>query len=187
MRASVLVAIAIVCGARASRADSPIVVPQIAADLQLDGELDEIAWRSPARTGAFTDAHGALAAPYSDARFLRDDRNLYVALYAADEDVEPGDAFVLELSSPRGRLTMHLSAAGAITPAVPGAHAAIDLDGTMRDPTDDDEEWVVEAAVPLAAVPFGPDGTVRVRVSRCDVTKDRVRRCGAWSGRLARR
>ena len=164
-----------------------MVVPQIGGALAIDGELDEVAWHTPARTGAFTDAHGAQAAPYSDARFLRDDRDLYLALYAADEDVEASDAFVVELSSPRGVLKLTFSATGAITPSVKGARAAIDLDGTFGDPSNDDEEWVVEAAVPLAAIPFGADGTVRVNVSRCDVTHDGVKRCGAWRGVIQRR
>src|SRR5690349_15978093 len=107
-----------------------MVVPQVAAPLALDGELDEVAWRSPARTGAFVDAHGAQAAPYSDARFLRDDHALYLALYAADEDVEPSDVFAIEL----GTLHFTISASGAIK-GVKGARAAIDLDGSFADPS----------------------------------------------------
>jgi hypothetical protein len=42
----------------------------------------------------------------------------------------------------------------------------------------------VEAALPLAAIPFGRDGVVSVRISRCDTTKDGVKRCGAWAGKL---
>ncbi len=156
---------------------SHLVIPQVAAPISIDGELDEVAWHSPARTGPFTDATGAIAAPYSEARFLRDDRNVYLALYAGDEDIRSTDAFVVELSSPRGHVTLRFSPKG------PGT----DVDGTVDMPADDDEEWLVEAAIPLAKIPFGPDGTVTASVSRCDVTKDHVRRCGSWRGTLVKR
>lgn len=178
---------AVPAAVRAGGAPRAVVVPQVAAAIRCDGELDELAWRSPARTGPFLDDRGETAAPYSEARFLRDDRFLYVALYAADEDVEPGDEFTLELRSPRGHVTLHLGARGALAPAIAGAQHAVDLDGSLGDPSDDDEEWIVEAALPLAAIPFGADGTLDARVTRCDTTKDHVRRCGAWRGRLARR
>jgi hypothetical protein len=161
-----------------------LVLPQLGRPLAIDGELDEIAWRSPARTGAFVDPAGAQAAPYSDARFLRDDHDLYLALYAADEDIRSSDEFVVEMSSARGHATWHFSAAGKVVPA-PGVRVAIDRDGSLDDPSNDDEEWVVEAAIPLAAIPFGRDGKVRVTISRCDRTKDGVTRCGSWRGALA--
>src|SRR2546430_17249992 len=139
-----------------------LVLPQVAGPILCDGELDELAWRTPARTGPFVDASGAQAAPYSDARFLRDDRYLYLALYAADEDIRAGDEFVVEL----GRTTLHFTAAGVLRPAIAGAHVAVDLDGSLDDPANDDEEWVVEAAIPLAAVPFAGNA-VPIKITRC--------------------
>jgi hypothetical protein len=182
--------LSIVLAVVASRADAgpaSLVLPQVAAAIQVDGELDEVAWRSPARTGPFVDANGAQAAPYSEARFLRDDNYLYLAMYAADEDIRSSDEFVVELSSPRGHSTVRFTAGGRISPAIAGARAAVDLDGKLDDSSDDDEEWVVEAALPLAAIPFARDGSLTVRVSRCDTPKDHIKRCGAWSGRIARR
>lgn len=164
-----------------------LVIPQVAAQIRCDGELDEIAWRTPARTQPFLDATGGQAAPYSDARFLRDANFLYVALYAADEDIRGTDEFVVELGSAARRSTLHFSANGVLSPALPGAKIAVDVDGSVDEPSNDDEEWVVEAAIPLAAVPFARNGTVDVHISRCDVTKDRVRRCGEWKGTIARR
>jgi hypothetical protein len=190
MRATSLVAaaLAVVCAAPTVRAGgAPLVIPQVAAAPTLDGELDELAWRTPARTGPFTDAAGAMAAPYSEARFLRDARNLYFALYAADENIVSTDEFVIELASARGHRTLRYSAAGKLRPQVSGARAAVDLDGSVDDPSNDDEEWVVEGALPLTAVPFARDGTVRITITRCDVTKDSVQRCGTWRGTLARR
>jgi hypothetical protein len=169
--------------ATTAHADRALTVPQVGAAIRCDGELDEIAWRSPARTGPFSDATGAQAAPYSDARLLRDDKFLYLALYAADEDIRASDEFVVEL----GGRKLHFTAAGALVPAVPHAQVAIDRDGTLDDARDDDEEWIVEAALPLAALPFASDGSLAVRISRCDVTKDGVKRCGSWRGRIAKR
>ncbi len=195
MRPAIVVAVCfaspmVVAGGHSTRTAAsppPLVVPQVAAAIHCDGELDEFAWRTPARTGAFVDATGGEAAPYSDARFLRDSRYLYLALYAADEDVRSSDEFVVELSSARGHETLHFTAAGALTPDIAGANVAVDLDGTRDEPSNDDEEWVVEGAVPLTAIPFGRDGTVSVHISRCDTTKDGNKRCGSWSGKLARR
>jgi hypothetical protein len=150
-----------------------LVIPQVAAPIRCDGELDEVAWRSPARTGPFTDAKGDSAAPYSEARLLRDDRFVYLALYAADEDIRSTDEFVVTF----GRKTMHFRPVGAGT----------DVDGSVDAPADDDEEWLVEAAIPLGAIPFAADGTVAATISRCDLTKDGKRRCGAWRGTLMRR
>jgi hypothetical protein len=164
-----------------------LVVPQVAAPIHVDGELDEVAWRTPARTGPFLDANGTQAAPYSDARLLRDDQFLYLALYAADEDIRSSDEFVVELSSPRGRTTLHFRPNGTLVPDIAHSTVMVDLDGSIDEPSNDDEEWVVEAAVPLASIPFGRNGVVNVRISRCDTTKDGKQHCGAWKGQLGRR
>jgi len=37
--------------------------------------------------------------------------------------------------------------------------------------------WVMELALPLAAIPAG---ATAIRAVRCDTPKDGVRRCGAW-------
>ena len=142
-----------------------------AAGVVVDGDWDEPAWHT-AQRGRFTDG-GALARPSSEVRLVRGEHQLYVALYAADEDIEPGDAFELSVGSARVRV----DAAGHVTPA--GVVAKVGLDeGTLGDAHDDDEEWVVEVALPLVAA-----GTP-VTASRCDVPKDGVKRCGSWSGAL---
>lgn len=144
---------------------------QHAAGVVVDGDWDEPAWRV-AQRGRFTDG-GTLARPSSEVRLVRGERQLYVALYAADEDIEPGDAFELSVGSARVRV----DAAGHVTPADVVAKVGLD-EGTLGDAHDDDEEWVVEVALPLA-----PAGTP-VTASRCDVPKDGIQRCGAWSGAL---
>jgi hypothetical protein len=61
-----------------------------------------------------------------------------------------------------------------------------DVDGTIDDVRDDDEEWIVEAAVPLEQLGLGSQGgRVGVTVSRCDVPKDGIERCGSYKGVLA--
>lgn len=176
--------------ARASGAPAPsarLVLPQVAAPIHCDGELDEHAWLTPARTGPFSDAHGGIAAPYSEARFLRDAKYLYLGLYAADEDIRSTDEFVVELGSGRTRRAFHFSAGGKLTPAVAGSSIGVDTDGSIDNSSNDDEEWIVEAAIPLAEVPFARDGSTPARVVRCDITKDHVKRCGSWQGVLVRR
>ncbi len=172
---------------RVAATTTALVVPQVGAPIHVDGELDEVAWRTPARTGAFVDASGTQAAPYSDARFLRDDQFLYLALYAADEDIRKSDEFVVELSSSRGRSTLHFRPDGTLAPSIAESTVMVDLDGSLDEPSNDDEEWIVEAAVPLTAIPFGRNGLVDVRISRCDTTKDGKQHCGTWKGQLARR
>jgi hypothetical protein len=172
------------CPSLASAGALRLVIPQVATQIRCDGELDEHAWLTPARTGPFVDANGGEAAPYSEARFLRDDNFLYLALYAADEDIRSTDEFVVELGSGRARSTLHFTAGGKLTPAITGAQIGVDRDGSIDDATNDDEEWVVEAAIPFAAVPLARDGSTTVRITRCDTTKDHVKRCGSWSGRV---
>lgn len=142
-----------------------------ASGVVVDGDWDEPAWQH-AQRGQFTDA-GALARPSSEVRLVRGERELYVALYAADEDIEPDDAFELAVGATR----VQVDAAGHVTP--PGVVAKVGLDeGTLGDAHDDDEEWVVELALPLP-----PPGTP-VTASRCDLPKHGGKRCGAWSGAL---
>jgi hypothetical protein len=67
---------------------------------------------------------------------------------------------------------------------------AVDRDGTLDDPSDEDEEWVVEAAIPLAAlgVTGAPGTRIQIEVSRCDTPRHTtVRRCGAFGGPRDRR
>ena len=153
-------------------------VPRITAPIALDGELHEPDWNARARVAAFTDG-GAEARPYSQIRLLRDAQTLYVGLYAADQDIRSSDAFTLGF----GALALTIDVRGRITPAVPGARAAaqVDDDETVDDPRDEDEEWSLEVAIPLARI---PPGVSAIHAARCDTPKDGVQRCGAWDGPL---
>jgi hypothetical protein len=179
--------------------------------MKLDGELNEPVWNAAsARTGPFVDAQGGEARPYSDARFLWDADNLYVALYAADDDIRANvtthdgpvwtdDAFALRITpaEPAGAPTylFDISPAGVVTDAkrAPGGKddvswesgikLGVDKDGTLNDSRDLDEEWVVEAAIPLRSMgaPPKPGTRLLIELGRCDTPRNtKEQRCGSW-------
>jgi hypothetical protein len=163
-----------------------LVVPAIDGAPVLDGELGDSIWRGAlARTGAFLDANGAPARPYSDARAVVVRDELVIALYAADEDIRTSgplrDAFRVTV----GTTTFEVSATGELRGAPPGTRIGHDLDGTVDDPSDDDEEWVIELAIPLAALGVRAQAGDRIArmeriafaVDRCDTTHDGKRSC----------
>jgi hypothetical protein len=157
---------------------APGVVGRAPGPITIDGEWSEPGWNTHALRGVFLADGGAPARPYSEVRLLADADRLLVALYAADQDITSADAFDLRL----GALDLHLAATGAVTPPTAGVRAATDRDGTLDQADDRDEEWVVELAIPRAALPRGP---LAIDARRCDVTRDAVRRCGAWTGTVA--
>ncbi|HUJ61102.1 MAG TPA: hypothetical protein VLX92_21510 [Kofleriaceae bacterium] len=154
------------------------LIPHTTGPIKIDGEWDEPDWPKLALRGQFVGDDGKLARPSSEVRLLHDDTTLYVGLYAADENVQSSDAFQLEL----GGHSWTLSVLGTIAPPTPGAQVAVDRDATLDDPRDNDEEWKIELALPLAVTGLRPGEPAPLRASRCDVTKDGVKRCGAWSG-----
>lgn len=187
--------------------ESALHVPHVAhmaeAEITIDGELDEPAWLESVRVGPFT-KDGVEARPFSDARFLWDDRYLYFTLYAADQDLRATqtehdaplwmeDAFALTFGPRRDALyLLEISPIGTTTDVriqalglhdgswESGAEVAIDTDGTLNDPNDEDEEWVVEGRVPLRALGLGPGMTLGMSVTRCDTPKGSKRTCGGW-------
>ena len=161
-------------------APGPVMVEWTTAPITLDGEWLERDWDTRTQSLAFRGDDGDQARPFSSVRFLRDATSLYVGLYAADEDIELGDFFQVRL----GQLELRVHPRGELDASAPGVKAAVDTDGTIGDPSDDDEEWVVELGVPLALV--APDGApIAMQASRCDITKDHVLRCGAADATLA--
>lgn len=157
----------------------PGLVPRAREPITIDGAWREPAWNVQALTGDLLGDDHAVARPVSQLRLLADDRRLLVGLYAADEDIRTTDHFDLTI----GAVTLRYDPLGHVTPAIEGAHATVDTDGTLDHPEDYDEEWVIEADVPLARVGLTPGGApVAVTARRCDVTKDGVQRCGTWTG-----
>jgi hypothetical protein len=157
-----------------SKLDAVHLGPRPHTRIALDGELDEPAWNAVAIRGVFGDG-GAQARPYSEIRILRDETHLFVGLYAADEDIRSTDAFDVTA----GPLHAHLTAGGTATPGT--VRTAVDRDGTLDDAHDNDEEWVVEAAMPLDELGPAP---VAITAERCDTTKSGEHRCGRWTGQI---
>jgi hypothetical protein len=197
-------------------ADVVLVVPHAKTAPVLDGEMTESVWIDDVvRTGPFLESgspsRASLARPYSEARFSWGDGQLYVGLYASDEDIrathDAGDGQVWRDDS--FRLAFHddapnareylfdVSALGVLADGVRGAaspseavdytwssHARIghDLEGSPNDPSNNDEEWVIEIAIPLASL--GKQGVrgerIGLWVSRCDTPKGQPRTCGDW-------
>lgn len=185
-----------------------IHVPRTSAPLKIDGELDEADWtRAPGRTGNFLGQDGEPARPFSDARLLHDDENLYLALFAADEDVRVakvaadgpvwmGDAFSLVLTTSDGSTrTIDVGASGTLTDgtSMPGkpvdyawqseARVASDVDGTPDKPDDRDEEWILEIAIPLRVLGLSGRAGERIGIvmKRCDQGREETRRsCGSF-------
>jgi hypothetical protein len=56
----------------------------------------------------------------------------------------------------------------------------VDHDGTINDPSNEDEEWVVEMTIPLASLGVRPGSSLKFEVTRCDTPKGAGRRCATW-------
>lgn len=156
-------------------------IPKTTGAIAIDGEWDEPDWPQHALRFQFAGKDGQLARPSSEVRFLHDPSTLYVGLYAADQNIITStDAFDLTV----GTLALRLDPKGRITPPHPEVKVGVDADGTPDDPKDDDEEWKLEIAIPLAATGLGGGHHVAISAARCDVPKDGIERCGSWSGSL---
>jgi hypothetical protein len=174
-------------------------VPHARASIVLDGDTDDPGWTAPpgpARTGPFRFASGARARPYSDARMAWGDGQLYVLLYAADEDIRSrGERFRLTFS--RGGRSFALDVApdgqvrgtirdrrGASSGWASGVHASREIDGTLDDPRDRDEEWSVELALPLASLGMkgerGESAGFSVVHCRRQADANAAGGCGGW-------
>jgi hypothetical protein len=185
-----VLAITTACRRREAATSTPTVglsVPRSPEPIKIDGDWDEESWSRRAARAQFVGDDRELARPSSEVRFLHDDSDLLVALYAADQDIQSSDAFDLTV----GTLALHVDTTGRVTPAVPGVRASVGYDeGTRDNPRDDDEEWVVELAIPRARLGAATGGSatggpLAVTTSRCDVPKDGIRRCGHWAGSIS--
>lgn len=161
-------------------ARTPGVVPKTTSALKIDGEWDEPDWSKNALREVFVQAGGDEARPHSEVRLLHDTRNFYVGLYAADENIMSTDRFDVAV----GDLKFAAHANGKLEPAPEGVNAGIDRDGTLDDTKDEDEEWVLEIAIPLDKTTLKPGHRESMKAARCDTPLDGVQRCGAWSGQI---
>ena len=196
------------------RPPATLHVPRATTELVLDGELEEPSWSAgAARTGIFVAPNGEPGRPHSEARFVWRGDTLYVALYAADRDIRAshapadgprwldGDAFELTFSGEDGRVhitRIEISPDGTVTDAQrttrgtwdyawqSGARVGHDTDGTVNEPRDEDEEWVLEVAVPLSAIGVAAEAGARsvYDLRRCDWAPSGPRTCTSSTGVL---
>lgn len=167
--------------------------------------------REVARTGPFDGADGLPARPHSEARFVWGDGMLYVMLYAADQDIHSrfsapdspiweDDSFHLVFTTDAREVSFDLSPTGVLTDGLrtrsmtpagsghpfdytwsSGAHVSHELDGTPNQPDDEDEEWVLEMAIPLESLGLAEKGErVALTMRRCDTPKGAARTCASW-------
>jgi len=148
-------------------------IPAATGAITLDGELHEPDWNGRAFRAVLAGDDGQQARPYSELRLLHDAHTLYVGLYAADQDIRSTDAWELTI----GGHALQIDASGKASE--PGIATGVDRDGTLDHPDDDDEEWVIEAGIPL------PPAPIAITAKRCDTPKDGATRCGQWHASLA--
>jgi hypothetical protein len=183
-------------------------VPRASSSIVLDGDADDwgMAEPGPARTGPFVLPTGAPARPHSEARMFWGDEYLYVLLYAADDDIRsrgrhPGravgaeDSFLLRFFRDGAEYSIEVSPDGAVTDTArdPAWHSRAqispEVDGTLDEGRDVDEEWSLEMAIPFASLDMkGEKGeSVRFSAERCDAPKGGERACAGWGEREAGR
>jgi hypothetical protein len=173
-------------------------VPRVPAAIAVDGELAEQAWRDALHSGPFKDmATGVLAVPHSELRLAHDGQRLLLGLYAADENITvtgaDDDGFLVQIQNVAGGASYMFSVAangtvreGPLDAPVgkTAAGCAVEMDGTLNDAVDDDEEWVAECLVPMAPLSAKIGDTLDLTVKRCDTPKNATRRCGIWHQRV---
>lgn len=184
-------------------------IPHSPGSILLDGDTDDPGWTrepGPARTHAFLTPDGVPARPFSEIRFVWGDGYLYLSLYAADEDIETrtttpdgplwlDDSFRVVFTRGDTQYAIEVSPRAIVTDSIrhgadgkwdyswqSGVHASHEMDGTLNDPQNMDEEWVIEMAVPFDSIGMKgePGESVGFTASRCDIPKRMQRTCSSW-------
>jgi hypothetical protein len=191
-----------------AKGDPLLHVPHAPGPITLDGDTDDLGWLhppGPARTGDFVFQNGRPARPNSEARLVWGGEYLYLALYASDEDIETHvdqpdgpigleDAFRVVFSQPGVEYAIEVSPKAVITDSIrrgegqwdlgwsSGAYASRELDGTINDSKNMDEEWAIELAVPFESLGMkGERGeNIGMSLHRCDTPKRSPRVCAGW-------
>jgi hypothetical protein len=191
-------------------------VPRARAPFWPTGHFRIQIWANAANTHTLLDAQGKGAVPMNEARFLWDDAHLYVFFYGGDLDLESrttkhdgpvwtDDSIALIFPQPDGsQRVIQIGITGVVADGVcpadaaalsdarcdlkweSGVRAATDADGTLNKIGDNDEEWAIEAAIPLAAIGVAAPAAGRrvpFAVRRCDMQHDGPHECGAWGER----
>jgi hypothetical protein len=186
-------------------------VPHVGAPIRINAETaGKTAWNADAGvTRNFKDGAGRGMVPFTEAKVRWGDGVLYLLLYAGDLDleghirrrdgaVESDDAFHLEFGRGNEVRVISVSVLGTVADALcttsgagrrcdsswqAGARVAVDRDGTLNKIGDNDEEWVIEMAVPLARLGFkrGEAGLrIPFSIRRCEIGHEGRHACGSW-------
>jgi hypothetical protein len=197
---------------RAEAGAATLHVPRAPGPIAINAETEgKPVWNGEVgNTGNLKDGAGQGMVPYTQAKVRWDDGNLYFMLYAGDLDLEGlitrpdvpldgDDSFRLEFESGAQVRVVAVSVRGAVYDAIcdrtkeagacdtvwrSGAKVAVDTDGTLNHIGDNDEEWVVEMALPFAALGIArpaPGLRIPVSIRRCEVGHDGVHACGGWA------
>lgn len=173
-----------------SRAD-PIPCFMISDPIEIDGSLDEPAWTQAPSIPLRFDAQGRPVSPIrAEARFLWDGTDLYAAITARDRDIASTlsgrdsrlwEEDVLELFikpaesssiyyefqfSPTNQIfdAYWIRRGGPLDQATlwnSRLRTAVEVDGTLNRPEDDDQGWTVELALPLSDLHHAVDSPPR--------------------------
>jgi hypothetical protein len=184
-------------------------VPHVSAPIVIDAETEgKKAWEGErGKTPNFVDENGRGIVPYTEARFRWEGDKLYALLYAGDLDLEAtitdhdgplerDDSFRLSFRNGVEERVIAVSVLGTVADASctgsgraqrcdpaweSGVQVAVDKDGSLNKIGDNDEEWVVEMAIPLASlgVTPGPGRRIPLAVTRCEVGHGATP-CGGW-------
>ena len=175
-----------------------IAVPRVRQPVTINAELEgKKVWEADAgNTRNFKDAAGRGMVPYTEAKFRWGTDRLYVMLYAGDLDLEGtvtkadgpidrDDSFRIEFGDGKDVRAISVSVLGTVADArwTSRAKVAVDRDGTLNKVGDNDEEWVVEMAVPFASLGIDratPGTRIPISIQRCEIGRDGPRACGAW-------
>jgi hypothetical protein len=190
---------------------APRVEHAIAIDAEMDGK--KVWESEAGSTGVFKDSRGIGMVPYTEAKVRWGERMLYFWLYAGDLDlegsvtdpdgpVELDDSFHIELAPDDRVYTIEVSVLGTLADAVctgtlgaaaserhcdahwqSRASVAVDRDGTLNRVGDNDEEWIVEMAIPLSSLGMeraGAGTRIPFAIRRCDVGARGPGACGSF-------
>lgn len=167
-------------------------------------------WQAAAQTGGFLASDGRIAQPFTLALLQADDRALFLALYAADEDLAVGppphatataDQFSVTVFRPAAgppvaRWQVYASAtshAVRLPDGAPWTEAAglsVELDGSLDDGSSgDDEEWAAFAALPWSQLGGRPTAgeSIGLEIVRHDAGRPgtaATQRTTRWRGEL---
>ena len=198
----------------AAPAAATLAVPRVVGPVKIDAELEgKKIWEADTGvTPNFKDAAGHGMVPFTQAKARWGDGQLYLMLYAGDLDlqgrvrehdgpVERDDAFHLEFGAGDEVRVISVSVLGTVADSLcrrsatgrtcdrgwdSHARVAVDSDGTLNKVGDNDEEWVIEMAIPLASLGVKdahPGTKIPFSVRRCEVGHGQNHGCGGWGDR----